>query len=388
MIVDSHAYCFTAPDTLAGHPTVDAHLGLWQWAYGQHHQPAFRVRDRAPGDAAVLLEATEEAGLRLAPGRDFRVDREQGRLVWTVEGEDYTKHFLPPNTLEFGPGALIGEMDYAGIDWALLHADATLSKDVAYLASCVRGHPERLRAMGPVDEWRIPTEPDAVIGQAVEAIEVHGLHALKVIPAYAYRMVGAEGFDQPAWRPFWDAVSQLDVPIFFTLGAKPGSTDPRQGFLDEMWTLVRWMDRYPDVQASITHGFPWRDLVVDDRIEVPGPMWGPFRDRPNLSIEVSFPVRIGDLFDYPWAACQPVLEAMVDHIGTDRLLWGTDMPFQNRFCTYRQSRAWIERYCTFLDAAEMAQLMGGTTARLLRIPAIRTAPLRSRSAGDDPHLEA
>ena len=59
---------------------------------------------------------------------------------------------------------------------------------------------------------------------------------------------------------------------------------------------------------------------------------------------------------------------MVEQIGADRLLWGTDMPFQNRFCTYRQSREWIERYSTFLEPGQLAALMGGTAARLLRIP--------------------
>jgi hypothetical protein len=44
------------------------------------------------------------------------------------------------------------------------------------------------------------------------------------------------------------------------------------------------------------------------------------------------------------------------------------MPFQNRFCTYRQSREWIERYCDFLEPSQLASLMGGTAARLLRIP--------------------
>lgn len=77
---------------------------------------------------------------------------------------------------------------------------------------------------------------------------------------------------------------------------------------------------------------------------------------------------IGDRFDYPWSACQPIVAEMVEHIGADRLLWGTDMPFQNRFCTYRQSRDWIERYSTFLGPDELAALMGGTSARILRIP--------------------
>ena len=69
-------------------------------------------------------------------------------------------------------------------------------------------------------------------------------------------------------------------------------------------------------------------------------------DRCNL--EVCFPVRLGDLFDFPYREVWPTLEAMVRNIGADHLLWGTDMPFQNRFCTYNQSRRWIEKYCEFL----------------------------------------
>jgi len=368
MIVDSHAYCFTAPDTLAGHPTVQDHLDLWQWGYAGHHQPAFRLRDRAPGDASLLLEQGGPDGRQLARDRAFRVDHDTERLIWTVDGDDYTKVFLPPNTLAYSPGNLIADMDYAGIDWALLHVDAALSKDVEYLAACVRDYPDRLRSMAPVDEWRIASESDAVIAEAIAAIQVHGLHAFKIIPEYAYRFDPDLTVADPSWRPFWDAVTDLDVPIFFTIGPRHAATDARQGFLDELWTVARWMDRYPDAKVSITHGFPWRDLIVGDWIEVPAGYWEPFRDRPNLNIEVSFPVRIGDLYDYPWSVCQPVLEEMVEEIGADRLLWGTDMPFQNRFCTYRQSREWIERYSTFLEPAQLAALMGGTAARLLRIP--------------------
>jgi len=84
MIVDSHAYCFTAPDTLAGHPTVQEHLDLWQWGYAGHHQPAFSTRDRAPGDASLLLEDGGPDGRQLARDRAFRVDHERERLIWTV----------------------------------------------------------------------------------------------------------------------------------------------------------------------------------------------------------------------------------------------------------------------------------------------------------------
>ena len=88
MIVDSHAYCFTAPDTLAGHPTVQDHLDLWQWGYAGHHQPAFRLRDRAPGDASLLLEDGGPDGRQLARDRAFRADHDTERLIWTVDGDD------------------------------------------------------------------------------------------------------------------------------------------------------------------------------------------------------------------------------------------------------------------------------------------------------------
>jgi predicted TIM-barrel fold metal-dependent hydrolase len=371
MIVDSHVYCFRAPDASAGHASAAEHLGYWQWAYALHHQPAFRTRDRAPTDSRLLLDPTPEDPIRRASDRDFRVDRITNRLVWTVDGDDHTKVFLPPNTLEFSAGACIAEMDYAGVDWALMHVDQTLDKDNDFLAACVRAFPDRLRSMAHVDEWRIPTEPDAVIAEVAEAILTKGLHAIKIIPEYAYQRTRSAGFDEPAWRPFWDAVVQLNVPIFFTLGATPGWADERAGFINELRTLQTWSQRYPETRVSVTHGFPWRAFLDGDhrRFELPDEMWDPFKDC-GMHLEVSFPVRVGDLLDYPYGACLPVLEAMVEHIGVDRLMWGTDMPFQNRFCTYRQSREYIERYAGFLSGEQLSAIMGGTAARLLDLPAV------------------
>jgi len=375
MIFDSHVYCFTAPDTRAGYASSDAHLEHWQRQYALHHQPAFRVRDRQPGNARLLLDPVPADPWRLARDRNFRVDRTCNRLVWTIEGEDYTKQQLPPNVIEFSAGALIAEMDHAGVDCALLHADATLTKDTAYLAACVAAFPERLRAMAPLEEAMIPEKPDQAIAQAVAAIRDHRLHALKVIPAYAYQQTRSRSFIDTAWRPFWDAVVTLGVPVFFTLGSRPGTTDPRQGFVDEVWQLRRLLDRYPTLQASVTHGYPWRDFLDGNRLVVPKGYWAPFEGS-NLTLEVGFPYRLGDVFEYPYVECRPVIEDLVEHLGPDRLMWGSDMPFQNRFCTYRQSRDYLERHCAgFLSAADLTQLMGGTVARLLGLDSQRPSSL-------------
>ena len=371
MILDSHVYCFQPADHPAGHATGQDHLKWIQSAYAGHHQPAWRVRDRHPASSKPL-NPEDSQDLSSLPDVNFRADHARGRMVWTVDGEDYTKQFFPPNLrdLEFTPDSLIGEMDYANVDVALLHVDTMLGRDLAYLADCVQQYPDRLRSMAPVDEWRVVSETDAVIEELATAITKYKLHAIKFMPGVAYRG-SLEPWDDGPYRPFWQAAASLKIPVFFTLGPSlaeitgPHSPDQEaRGFVDELRILDRWMDRYPQTICSITHGFPWRAFLDGDHITLPEDIWEAFGN-PNLNLEVSFPVRLGDLFDFPYHQVWPTLQEMVQRIGANHLLWGTDMPFQNRFCTYRQSRECIEKYCDFLSPKELAMIMGGTAANIL-----------------------
>ena len=372
MIVDSHLYCFEPVDRPAGFASSAEHLWWVQAAQAGHHQPAWRLRDRAPAPSRVLAPEGRVDLPRL-PDVNFRVDHERGRVVWTIEGEDYTKQFFPPNLghVEFTPHSAIAEMDYAGVDMALIHTNPMLGRDSAYLAACVKLYPDRLRSMAPVDEWRIPQETDAVIAELTSAIQEHGLHAIKFNATASY-LRHAAPWDSGPFRPFWDAATALGVPVFFTMSLGPDEleTSPevqRRGCIEEQRILMRWMERYPETVCSITHGFPWRLFLEEERIVLPEAIWEPFQN-PNCNLEVCFPVRLGDLFDYPYQQVWPTLEQMVERIGADHLLWGTDMPFQNRFCTYRQSRDWIEKYCEFLTREDRTWIMGGTAARILGLP--------------------
>ena len=247
-----------------------------------------------------------------------------------------------------------------------------LGRDSIFLSECVAQYPDRLRAMAPVDEWRILSDTDAVIEEIRKAISEEGLHAVKFNAGLVYS-VSLEPWSDGGYRPFWEAVTELGVPIFFTLGAGPGTarsaTDGSKhidGYLEEQRILIDWMDRYPGTVCSMTHGFPWRIFLRGNKIQLPDEIWDPFTN-PQLSLEVCFPVRIGDIFDFPYREAWSTLEVMVDKIGANRLLWGTDMPFQNRFCTYRQSRDWIEKYCSFLGLEDRSNIMGGTCARILAL---------------------
>ncbi len=379
MIIDSHAYCFEPLDSPRGYASSAEHLRWSQVAHATHHQPALRIPDGRVGSSDVL-DPKGGRDLDDLPDLRFRVDKLRGRAVWDWEGREYTKYFMPPNlrNTEFTPFGLDCEMHHAGVDAVLLHTDPALVRDSSYLGEIVKGFPGRIYSMAPVDEWRIIAETDAVIAETAAAIEEDGLHAVKFIPPLCY-LAGYQAWDDGPYRPFWEAALDLGVPIFFTLGAGPGDFKggkrPRaaeqRGYLDEHRILMRWMERYPEAMCSLTHGFPWRTFLDDrqEAIVLPEEIWEPFRGG-NCNIEVCFPVRLGDIFDYPYREVWPALGAMVEHIGADHLLWGTDMPFQNRFCTYRQSRKWIEApfaEWAGLDSRELAQIMGGTVARLLGV---------------------
>ena len=369
MIIDSHAYCFPPGSSKAGHNNVADHMRWIEAEHAAHHQPAWRVRDRA-GASSKEIGPVVPGEWSTMPNVDFRIDDSHGRVVWTIDGEDYTKQFYPPNlrNLEYTPQDLIAEMDYAGVDAALLHTNPMLGRDSAFQAGCISDYPTRLYSMASVDEWRIGEETDAVIKELEVALHTHGLHAVKFNSGLSYHKVDRSWCDD-VYHQFWDAVTAFKVPVFFTLGA--GRTvgyhsDLLQGYLAELYVLMNWMDRYPDTVCSITHGFPWRMFIDGNELSLPAELWQPF-ENPNLSLEVCFPVRIGDLFDYPYREIWVPLEEMVNRIGADRLLWGTDMPFQNRFCTYRQSRRWIEKYVDFLNEEDLAKIMGGTAQRVLDI---------------------
>ncbi|MBM3934210.1 MAG: amidohydrolase [SAR202 cluster bacterium] len=371
MIIDSHVYCFTPIDTPGGHESGAVRMRFAQAGYSGHQQPAYRIKDLQPGPSDVLNPKASTDLMQL-PDLQFRANYARGRMVWNYNGDEYTKQFFPPNlrNLEFTPFSLSSEMDYAGVNAALIHTDPMLGRDSAYLAECKKVMPGRLKSMIPVDEWRIKDDTDAVIQEVTDAVKVHGLDAIKFNPlGYAS---GPESWDDNWYRPFWEAVTKLNVPVFFTLGTGPDfrnrkrtKADEIQGYLNEHRILMKWMERYPNNVCSLTHGFPWRLFLDGNKIVLPADIWAPFKGE-NCNLEVCFPVRLGDLFDYPYREVWPTLEAMLKNIGADHLLWGTDMPFQNRFCTYRQSRQYIEKYCTnFIGKSEMAMIMGGTAKRIL-----------------------
>ncbi len=84
----------------------------------------------------------------------------------------------------------------------------------------------------------------------------------------------------------------------------------------------------------------------------------------NLLIEIMFPITWGGRWDYPYPEAQAFIRGMHDLFGASKLVWGSDAPNVERFCTYKQSLDYVKTYCTFLAGSEMDAVLGGNIQRL------------------------
>ena len=362
MIFDGHAYCFPPLMGAGGFSSPETLRRHLQQAMATHHQSVWRARDRAAADESGLIDSADSSSLDSLKEAGFRVAK-HGRFEWTVDGEDYVKQYLPPSVadMSYPAESLVAEMDYAGVDKALLHRTPYLGVGNEFITDCVRRFPDRLLGLAHVEEWLVDEDPASAVEEVARAVGEGGLSGLQFLPPQM-DLYGKTGpWDGPAFRPFWDGIAALGVPVFLSLKQRRGPQ--LESYLEELRTLQRWMGRYPDVPVVVTHGLAWRLFMDRERVSLPEEVWEPF-ENPNLYLQLLFPIALGAVWDYPMAQVRPTIQECVERIGSGRLMWGTDMPIVTRFWTFRQNIDFIRNYCDFLTPADRDAILGGTVARL------------------------
>jgi predicted TIM-barrel fold metal-dependent hydrolase len=145
------------------------------------------------------------------------------------------------------------------------------------------------------------------------------------------------------------------------LSATPGYD--RTSYIGNLMALDRLMQRYRVLRFVLVMGPPVAHFARAGRWHFPPEVLAAYR-RENLLIEIMFPITWGGVWDYPYPEAQELIHHMHELFGTAKLVWGSDMPNVERFCTYRQSLDYVRRYCTFLSSAEKDAVLGANVAQL------------------------
>ena len=358
MIVDSHAHAFPSMGGRSGHATVSDHMRYAQLTIMNHHQPVRRVSDNSIVSRQTLYVENEptvdgltEVGLR-AGG--------YGKFSWAVDGEDHTLQYLPPTLtrLSAPPELMIAQMDYTGVDKAVLQTGLVYGRLNRYLSDAVKRYPDRFWALALVDEWRADQPSELrVLDHAINNL---GLHALWFQTGSLAQHGRTETVDDPIFRPFWDRVRDLGIPVFwFPSAAAPG----RDAYMAELAAFGRWLKRYPEVPSVVTHGLLLAKFMEDGQVSIPEEAWKPF-EAPNVLSEILIPIFQGAIWEYPYVEARPIIREYYERLGPDRLVWGSDMPNLERHCTYKQSLDYLRMHCDFIPADDMAKICGDNLVRL------------------------
>ena len=356
MIIDSHAHIFPPLTGPCGFAATREHQLYLQLYIATHPQPARRLADHRRTFTSILGDGSYRDPQSFAETR-FHIGT-CGRFEWTTNGETSYRQFLPPSlqTMEAPAAYLLQEMAYAGVDVAILQNARLYGRLNEYFAEASRAFPGKLVPLADVNETDAdrPEEQER-LRHAVGILGMRGVY-------YATRGLFPEGYrrslDDPSFDDYWHTVRQLGIPIFWEILGVPLPTPA--AYLDQIDHLNNWAERFPDIPCILTHGIDPEFLHTD----LPAPLARLLR-REQFTIELLYPISQGRLFDYPYLEVQPAIHRLYHLVGSQRLIWGSDMPNVLRHCTYTQSRTYLERYCSFLSPQDLERILGGTLATLL-----------------------
>jgi predicted TIM-barrel fold metal-dependent hydrolase len=282
---------------------------------------------------------------------DFRVGR-FGRFEWTANGADLYLQFFPPSlqTMESPAELMLQQMARAGVDRAVLQNARPYGRLNEYFAGAVRKYPDKFIGLADVDEANAHTLLE--IDKLRNAVNELGLRGLYYANRALYTNGYAHMFDDAIFDSFWEEVRGLGIPVFWEIFGAPDPGNEAH-FLREIDRLNRFMERWPTIRGVWTHGFSPEILQ-----RMPAPL-EELLHKEQLMVEILYPIYWARTHPYPFPELRTAVETLTKHVGSERLVWGSDMPNVERNCTYRQSLDYLPTLAEgWLGGADLDRILG------------------------------
>ena len=361
MIVDCHAHVFQNWQGACGHPSAAVHLKYLQKVVTRPAARTFRARDGLEVKPTMLFRPGDNTWAGLTDVQ-FRAGR-FGQLAFTHEGEDYYVQYLPVGMQDLvcPPEMMLAQMNLAAVDHCILQAGGGYGAMNDYNALAQREYPDRFTGLFHVDEASADDARTlAEIDRAVSVLQLRGLYYAQDMSRHGYE----RNVDHPDFAEFWERIIAAGLPVFIELSSTP--TYDRAGSLGNLAALDALLRRHPAHRFLLVMGPPAAYFGTAGRWEIPDAALTVYK-RDNLLLEVMFPISWGGVWDYPYPEAQELIRGMRDQFGAGKLVWGSDMPNVERFCTYRQCVDYVRKYCSFLSAGEKERILGLNAAELIRL---------------------
>lgn len=214
-------------------------------------------------------------------------------------------------------------------------------EDNTYIADCAAQNPSRFAAVCVID----PRMPGAV-DRLEYWILKRGCKGVRLRPRVPAE---AEVFTSPDILPLWERADTLNIVV--SILGSPEHLPLIATAAERFPSLPIVLDHmaHPVVERG-THADTFQSLLDLSRY-------------PQVYLKLSgYYYFSGDI--YPFADCHPLIRAVYERFGAERLIWGSDFPHVLLKTGYQRSLHFLRRTFDFLTESDLGQIMKENAARL------------------------
>lgn len=287
-------------------------------------------------------------------GRGPTRDMGYGRI--TVGG--WPTQLLPPynNKTVFTPEMLISNMEWAGVDKAVLLQGPFYGECNAYVLETLNRYPDRLVGAAYFDPWETNNRQDFDTLTASSRFQVVKLECSEATGLCGLHPNARLDMPDIAW--LWAEIERLGLVLTLDLGAI-GSCSYQteavravaEGHPDLRIVIAHLGQPNPSAEADIERWHLWEEQIDLGRL-------------PNVWFDTAaLPAYLPDE-DFPYPTAEWYLHLAIERIGPSKILWGTDLPGLLRHLNYPQLVRLAKLHTQSLSSDEQAMILGENAMRV------------------------
>ena len=355
MIIDNHVHIFPDQAEPCGYPDVATYARQLQQSVGTF----FGRMVTSHMDPKYIPGPDEDVG--------FYVGK-YARYQWKKHGEDCWLQRGPVamEKLVHSPEQMLAHMDFIGVDMGVVQAgymESNYGREV-FFADAIKRYPDRF--IGTVGIEYDMTKDDGYLQGEIRKLTL-GVEELGYKGLFSHVPRG-QHVDDPRAEPLWREVVRLGIPAFINTGF-----NSRADYTDDIRQIGNLLQKFPELNVIDAHiGANVRHPTDPEYVDNPREFFEVFKTG-RFFLEVGYVLSYenwavwGREFEYPYIRHEQIIKTIYENFGAGVLVWGSDMPWAQRTCTYRQNLDLVRLHTDFMTEDDRKLVMGDNLARLFKV---------------------
>ena len=341
-IIDSHAHIIPQLSGASGYSSKEDHLDVSQRSMHEHlAQPARKKKDNSIVNKKLWDDTYGDKGKLNV---NFKVGK-YGRFEWIQDDEECYIQYLPTysKNMDYTVDQLKIMMDYAGVNKAVLQCGGVYGNLNKYYLSQIKNN----------KLWNTLFYPLLRINEKNASTKKELSYLEKYIKKYNFNglwFISDKSSFTNQYDELWNKVSEYNIPVFL-----PFFPDEQWG--ERMSVIDKFIEKYPNIPCVLPQAFPLSAKKKDSKIILSKKIKNIIM-KGNVYIEIVYPIGRGQIEEYPFKISHEAIKLLYNEFGAKKLVWGSDIPMIERYCSYSQSLNYITNYCEWINNNDLKLILG------------------------------